>query len=386
MARISRVTSKCNSFPKGFPILLSDGQEIIEPVFEYLRELATMRARPAAATTLQTYAHQLVDWFDTLEQNNIDWRDATPETLARYVRRHHSGPSPITGRAYETTTINARIREVCRFYRWAAERTWIKCTPFPSDTHRRFRRAQGFLAHTQGSRHTERNPFTSAARQPRTRGLYAHEVRSLMQVLEEPYRMMATWGLCTGMRRKELCGLTMAQIPDSMALRERDGGLVQIWLTITKGGRPRTAQAPLGLIDQTNRYIADDRTTTARACSGRPKKELFLTPRGVPVTPDTASKQFRKAFRRAAVQGKLHQLRHTYAVTAHEALSKQQRAGKPINVLMTLRDLLGHASVATTEIYLSTLEIEPEKIEKALNYLYGELIDDLPEFGRVSKP
>ena len=378
--RISQATSASESFPKGFPILLSERQHIVEPVFDYLRELATMRARPASMTTLHTYAHHLLDWFDTLEQSSIGWRDATPETLARYVRRHHNGPSPITGRPYQTVTINARIRTVCRFYRWAAERAWLKRTPFPSNSYRRFGRPQGFLAHTQMRRPAERNPFTSAGRQPQQRGLYAHEVRALLQVLDEPYRLMATWALCTGMRRMELCALRTAQIPDSMGLRTRDGGLVAIRLTTTKGGRPRNAHAPLGLVDQTNRYIADERDTAATTAARKTNGALFLTPHGGRLTERYASKQFQTAFRRAGISGNLHRLRHTYALTAHEALTRLQHAGKPINVLMTLRDLLGHTSVATTEIYLSRLEIEPEKIDEALNYLYGEVIDDEPAF------
>ena len=98
-----------------------------------------------------------------------------------------------------------------------------------------------------------------------------------------------------------------------------------------------------------------------------------------------ASKQFQAAFRRAGISGNLHRLRHTYALTAYEALTRLQHAGKPINVLMTLRNLLGHSSVATTEIYLSGLEREPEKIEEPLNYLYGEVIDDEPPFDRAGR-
>ena len=380
MARIIRTNSANHLVPNEFPVLVNNGLQIIEPAFAYLLEMATLRARPAAQTTLRTYAEQLVDWFDTLEQNEIDWRLATTETLGRYVRRHHSGPSPITGRHYQLTTINARIRTVCRFYRWAAANAWIERTPFPTETLPFFGGTQGFLAHTQRRQPRERNPLVGTERPALRRGLYAHEVQGLLQVLTEPYHLMTAWGLCTGMRRMELCALTLNQIPDSMSLRERDNPLVKIPLTKTKGQRPRNAYAPLALIDRTNRYRLGARRAAAKAGEQHRNPRLFLGPRGAPVAPGEASRQFRKAAVRAGIDASLHSLRHTYASMAHEVLVKRQHTGHPINILMTLRDLLGHASVATTETYLGSLEIRAEKIEKALTYLYGEVIGDDPSF------
>ena len=380
MARIIYTSSDSQLVPTEFPVLVNNRLQIIECAFAYLLEMATLRARPAARSTLQTYAEHLLDWLDTLEQNEIDWRLATRDTLGRYVRRHHAGPSPITGRRYQLTTINARIRTVCRFYRWAAQNAWIECTPFPTETLRFFDSNQGFLAHTQGRQPRQRNPLVGTERPGPRRGLYAHEVHGLLQVLTEPYHLMTTWGLCTGMRRMELCALTLNQIPDSMALRERDNPLVKIPLTKTKGQRPRNAYAPLALIDRTNRYRLGARRAAARAGRQHRNPRLFLGPRGAAVTPGEASRQFRKAAERAGIEATLHSLRHTYASMAHEVLLNRQQAGHPINVLMTLRDLLGHASVATTETYLGSLEIRPEKIEEALTYLYGEVIGDDPSF------
>lgn len=64
------------------------------------------------------------------------------------------------------------------------------------------------------------------------------------------------------------------------------------------------------------------------------------------------SAYFQKLSRKAGLRGSIHILRHTYA-------SHLVQAGVP---LKTVKDLLGHSSMATTEIYA---ELAPENIDRA---------------------
>ena len=357
-------------------MLVDEELRIIEPAFDYLLEIATLRGRTASRLTVQAYAEQLLDWFDSLEQNKIDWKHVTKETLGSYRRRHQTAPSPVTGRKYAPATVNARVRSVCRFYAWAAAAARIDTTPFPTETYSNAHAGTGFFAHTRRGKSSERNPLTVSEPRSQRRSLRAGEIRRLMETLAEPFRTMAAWGIATGMRRMELCALTTEQIPDAMALRVRDGRLIEIQLTETKGQRPRRVYAPLELIDRTHRYIQGARAAAAKARRGKPSERLFLGSRGGPVTLNRASKAFRASFVRAGVEGNLHCLRHTFTVRTYHALTKHQGTGEPINVLMVLRDLLGHSSVAVTEIYLASLEMMPETIEPALTYLYGEILGE----------
>ena len=378
MVRIIRTNKESEDIPLGFPMLISEEMKIIEPAFGYLLEIATLRGRTASPRTVQTYAEQLLDWFDTLEQNEIDWQCVSAETLGGYRRRHETAPSPVTGREYAPTTINARVRGVYRFYKWAAENHLIGKMPFPSESYRNFRAPKGFLGHTsQPGKISARNPLTLREPHARKRSLSVTEIQHLMAELKEPYETMAAWAVATGMRRMELCALKTDQIPNPMGLREREGKLVPIDLTVTKGDRPRAVYAPLLLIDRTARYIHGARRRAAKASRIRSSKHLFLGPRGAPVKPHTASTAFQKGFARAAVTGNLHCLRHTFAVRVYEALMKRERAGEQINVLMALRDLLGHSSVAVTETYLASLEMHPDTVEPTLEYLYGALVENL---------
>jgi site-specific recombinase XerD len=83
---------------------------IIEPTVAFLHERGIQRAH--AADTLRTYAEILVDWFDALEQNRIDWRTADAVDLVAYRNRMLSAPSPTTNRPYSIRTINHRVRGV----------------------------------------------------------------------------------------------------------------------------------------------------------------------------------------------------------------------------------------------------------------------------------
>jgi integrase/recombinase XerD len=148
MAAIIRAIDGYAGIPAGFPILLSDGMAIIEPAFAFLIELATVPGRSHSPETLRTYVEHLDDWFDSLEQSALDWRDADEETIAAYRNRMLEQPSPHTGRPYARSTINDRVRSVCRFYDWASRRGWIAKPPFHViDVRLTSGRRQSFLAH-----------------------------------------------------------------------------------------------------------------------------------------------------------------------------------------------------------------------------------------------
>jgi integrase/recombinase XerD len=47
-----------------------------------------------------------------------------------------------------------------------------------------------------------------------------------------------------------------------------------------------------------------------------------------------------------------------------------------LNPLKVVQVLLGHASIATTAIYLRCVELHERQLGESLAYLYGELIPD----------
>ena len=380
MARIVPAAGGHGDIPTGFPILVSERMAIIEPAFAYLIELAIIPGRSHARDTLRTYGEHLHDWFDALEQSGRDWSCVDEADIAAYRNRMSACASPHTGRAYAHATINARIRTICRFYAWAQAKGRIEALPFHF-TDVRARRQGGFLAHVSVRPATmAANILTLHEHDRLPRPLRADQVRALLAALPMPYRSMAEWALTAGLRRKEICGLNVFQMPETAHLDDEEHPLVGVPISITKGDRPRTVYPPIRLIDRTQRYIDEVRTPLVRALRrGRPHYQapnaLFLNAHGRAITPARLTAAFASGFAAAGVDGTLHWLRHTFAMTMLMRLQRVAQTTPDLNPLKIVQVLLGHASIQSTAIYLRCVELHAEDLGQSLDYLYGELID-----------
>jgi len=382
MTIIIRTLAGIAGIPAGFPILLNDGMAIIEPAFAFLLEIATVPGRSHSRDTLRTYAEHLHDWFDSLEQSGLDWREVSEETIAAYRNRMLEQPSPHTGRPYARTTINDRVRSVCRFYDWSHRRGWVAELPFhAADIRISPGRRQSFLAHVdQHGTTTSANVLTVAEYENLPRPLRVDQLKLLFANIEPPYRLMAEWALATGLRRMELCAIEVAQIPDIAGLDAADHPLVGVPLSVTKGDRPRTVYPPLRLVDRTHWYIGEERAALIRQCRRafphyRPSTALFLNSRGASISRARLTAAFAAAFQAAGLDGSLHWLRHTFAMTMLVRLQAHAVAKPEINPLKVLQVLLGHSSIQTTAIYLRCVDLHGREIAESLDYLYGAVVD-----------
>lgn len=135
----------------------------------------------------------------------------------------------------------------------------------------------------------------------------------------------------TGMRISEAVGLSVDDI-------DTGAGVVQV---TGKGGKQR--RLPVGgfACSAVDAYLVRGRTTLALKGKGTPM--LFLNVRGGALSRQSAWHVLRSAVRRAEliVPVSPHTLRHTYATHLLEG-------GADVRVV---QELLGHASVTTTQIY-----------------------------------
>jgi len=383
MVSIVRAVEGVEGIAAAFPILLDANMAIVEPAFAYLLELSVVPGRSQAADTLRTYAEHLHDWFDTLEQSDLDWSVVDEGTIAAYRNRMLTAPSPHTGRPYARSTINDRVRTICRFYGWARRRDLIPELPFGYvEVSVRSRRRQGLLGHLDHRPAVVlANVLTIAEAEALPRPLRVDELRQLFAALASPYRLMAEWALATGMRRKELCGLDLHQVPEVAHLDAERDPLVGLPLTVTKGDRPRTVYPPLRLIDRTHWYVGEERAALIRRLRRsrpgfKPPSALFLNSRGVAITHARLSAAFSAAFRAAGLKGTGHWLRHTFAMTMLMRLQRQAAASPELNPLKIVQVLLGHASIQSTAVYLRCVELHADMLADSLAYLYGELVPD----------
>ena len=382
MACIVRALPGYGDIPANFPIIVDEGMAIIEPAFAYLHELATIPGRSHAAETIRTYGEHLHDWLDSLEQSRIAWDGVGEREIAAWRNRMLECPSPHTKRPYARSTINDRVRTVCRFYGWAHQRGWIAELPFHYIDVRVLHRRQSMLAHLDVRPGVvTANALTVSEAERLPRALRADQLRRLFSALAPPYDLMASWALVTGIRRKELCALKLFQIPETAHLDADEHPLIGIGLRITKGGYPRTVYPPIRLLDATHRYIDEGRGPLIRRLrradrSWPAPSALFLTSRGGPVSAARFTAAMGTAFKAAGVIGTGHWLRHCFAMTMLAQLQRQARTTPEINPLKVVQVLLGHRSIASTAIYLRCVEMHAAELEESVAWLYGALIDD----------
>lgn len=137
----------------------------------------------------------------------------------------------------------------------------------------------------------------------------------------------------TGLRVTELVSLPVKAV-------DLDHGFVRVW---GKGSKERVV--PLGEIaaDAIRVYRANARRELLSAGGGRASDALFVTRRGRAMTRQGFWKNIRRYAQRAGIHADVspHKLRHSFA-------THLLRHGADLRALQAM---LGHASVATTEIY-----------------------------------
>jgi integrase len=212
--------------PVGFPLLFDAHSNLIEPAVAYLHEHGVQRAH--SAETVRTYAEILYDWFDTLEQNEIDWRAAAPADLVAYRNRMMTGPSGNTGRSYSSRTINHRVRGVLRFSEWAVRTGWLAASPlvgresdFSIPRHARF-------SSLRSASSADASFFVLRQYEAMPRPLAAGQVRELLAALLPPYELMARWQIYTGLRVSELLRLKSADVKEPLRGRDQPFKLVDV--------------------------------------------------------------------------------------------------------------------------------------------------------------
>lgn len=177
-----------------------------------------------------------------------------------------------------------------------------------------------------------RNPCkgVSQIRVPETEPVYLTEgqFESLLGSIEEPWlRDLVIFAATTGLRRSEILNLRWEDVQfEDRLIRVRNHGTFR-----TKTGKNRTLPMSEVVFN-----LLLDRKKKARA-------ELVFTHRGRPITPERATRSFKKVARKVGLNDRMHFhcLRHTFA-------SWLVQRGASI---YEIQKLLGHSSIKVTQIY-----------------------------------
>jgi integrase len=357
------------------PVLLSDEMVILEDPQRWLFYIALDRGRTRSLATWRSYGEALYDWLQTCQTNGWAWDEIEEGHLRAYRNQMLYHPSSVTGRSYSTRTVNGRLRRLAMFYTWAYRRGLIERIPFEYETVRTpFTADAQLLAHLHTGDTLPALDLTVREFHTIPTALSVEDLRRVRAHLGPRDALIADWAVSTGARRMEVLSLSVDDIPDSGALGSTPFVGIPI---IGKGGRKRTLQVPLPIIDRTNRYIGEWRGPLLRRRDIDPTttSALWITVSGKPVTPKSLTKQFVHACGQAGLRATFHSLRHTYAIFMLATLTRRLRheGDGHVNAVKTLQLLLGHASLHTTSAYLNAVRLEPQLLSGSIDDLYRTL-------------
>jgi len=264
--------------------------------------MAWMRGRGMSSATLRAYAADLRQLDRWLAAAGIGPEEADDLTLRRFAA--HLGTL-----RYAPATAARKLSAARGAYGFMLDRGLVERNP---------------AALVPGPRQVRTLPATLS--EPEMEELFDRPVVADPRRLRDRALLELLYGC--GLRASEACGLRIADV-------DADEGTVRV---TGKGGKERVVPLGGAAADALGRYLR-----TGRPRLGRPETDrVFLSVRGRPLGPTDVRRALRRELDAAGLaQRPPHALRHTFATHLLEHGAD----------LRSIQELLGHASVGTTQVY-----------------------------------
>ncbi|MDQ3784336.1 MAG: site-specific tyrosine recombinase XerD [Actinomycetota bacterium] len=270
--------------------------------------------RGLSDNTISSYRRDLQRWREFCYLAGAGAGEVTPEQVTEYLARLRSGAPPAR-RAYRPASVSRMLVTVRVFYRWLVREGQLVVDPTAKvGAPRRPLSLPKAIALEQVVRLVELPPEDPIGRRDSA-------------ILETLYG--------AGLRISELVSLDV----DDLDLEEGS-----VLVRTAKGGRARRVPLGRAACAAVGAYLTITRPGLAtRAPAGAPSGALWLNARGGRLTRQGAWKLLKRYARLAGLEEAVspHTLRHSFATHMLDA-------GADIRVV---QELLGHASLATTQIY-----------------------------------
>lgn len=358
----------------GFPILITEDGKVVREALLFCIHHLIRRGRVESKKSWETYGKALYQFFGWCEANGIDWSNVGNDREATILAEFRDWNLSPEGGSLSARTVNARLRLLVAFYRYAVNKGWVESAPYLMETVMVRQRNQ-FLAHVDASGGRRSSPDVML-KTPRTtiRVLTKHQSHDLLAALKNPtHRLIMRLALTTGLRREELATFPAKYVIDPVTYTQHRT-FVRVNINpqdmMIKRNQPRGIDVPRTVMEDLWQYVLHRRHQHENI-SGQAQSALFLTESGQPYANDGAA--FLGIVKAAGeVAGipyvNVHVLRHTYAT---HTLYAMMRNKAQTHALLYVRDRLGHASVTTTEQYIHAFS----ELEDALMNDYQHEID-----------
>lgn len=359
----------------GFPLLLDDRMNNVEPASSFLLDICLRSGRVASPASWKKYGRDLYDFFSFVSSNGLDWKLPPAAGHLGAVELYRDWSLNECG--LNRSTINHRLRTVRRFYDWCRGQGLIDRLPYHTVSIAGVR-PPAFLAHTNAAGGTvESAHFMLRELQRPPRLLSLEQCRRCIGALSNPTHRLIFWlMLATGLRNEEVRTLPEIYLFDPKYRRDLDEkAKVRICLDPTqmrtKGSRKRLIDFPISLMSTLWWWSVKVRPARARR-SAHVSPACFLTTQGNAYSESAIQRVFTTLSDSVGFNVTPHMLRHCYATYTLYGLRKRGYQGDP---LLYVRDRLGHSSVNTTTIYLHMVEqLESDLVlrhEAEIDALFG---------------
>lgn len=371
------------------PFLVDAKMRLVKPVNAYFRDRILKDGHWSSPYTWKSYADAICEFFLYLEDNELNWRDATAKMMGLW--RDSQLRCGASGKPLSPNTVADRMIRVQNFYEWANANGEVTTVPFVLRTRTiRYRGDQPHLTHdiSQNVSAPKRVPVDIMV--PTRDDI----IKRFMPALHSRhYRLMAWLLYETGLRKRELITLNVdavnAVVKQAGNLWDRPKPLrlllnpkrMQI-----KGNKPRWVELSSALAHALGVYLRSDRPRLAQRYHhkhGIDPTVLFLSSQGNAFSDTTINVAFRQASERAGLNYiiTVHLLRHAFAT--HTLMFSQSRFGSETQTLQWLQRRLGHASVQTTAEKYIHLQPDLVSLDQAVFDTYQSQLSALIEEGSV---
>lgn len=285
--------------------------DLVEDFLQYLRH-----ERGQAEHTQRTYSallNRFVTWAG--KQNLTAWRQVELKHLMAFLQHERarsleSEPEEST-RRLSSESVYLEIAALRAFYRFAEQEKLL-----PANV----------AEHLSLPRRWQRLP--KALTDSEMEALLAPEVPATPQTLCD--QAILELAYASGLRLSELRGLRLEQL-------HLEAGFINV---VGKGNKERVVPVGQKAVVALNQYLESGRP---KLVTRRSPGNVFLTQRGTPFAAVTMWLRVKRRVRRSGVSRNVtpHMLRHSFATHLLEH-------GADLRVI---QELLGHATISTTEVY-----------------------------------
>jgi site-specific recombinase XerD len=305
--------------------------------------MSSLDARDASPHTKRAYATALEQYLDWLQGvPGVDWARPPRRTLRAYL-------AELDGRGLSRSTIGSRIAALRSFYRFCRRMGWVAGDPWAAIvTPRRSRRLPRVMEVEDVERLLDVIPGSAG------KPVGPDGAATISEAIELRDRAIIECAYAAGLRISEIAGARVTDV-------DLAHGEMRI---LGKGRKERMGMLGAPARDALQSYLAHGRPVLA-AAGEETDDALFLSSTGRGLSTRGVRSRIYRLVRRAGLPERTtpHTLRHSFA-------SHLLEGGADLRVV---QELLGHASLSTTQIYT---HVSPGRLQQSYRSAHPRAVSE----------